>query len=77
MIMQDIYHTDTTLTARDREAQALGYTTRIMVDGGCECGEFLVKPDTDLDGRFKAWGIDWDGWFYITGCNVLIETVEA
>lgn len=61
------------LTQRDNAAIAAGYTRRVYIDGGCEGGEFLVNPAHDLDGRFKAWGIDWAEWSWVTGSNVLIE----
>jgi hypothetical protein len=64
-------------TQRDAQALDAGYTRLVYIDGGCEGGEFLVRHDADLDGRFKAWGIDWQDWTWVNGCNVLIEDGAA
>lgn len=55
------------------EARAKGFTRRVYIDGGMEGFEGLVKPDVDLDGRFKAWDLDNGEWMVVTGCNCVIE----
>lgn len=60
-------------TAGDAAAEEQGYTRRIYVDGGGQDGEFLIREDTDLDSRFKAWGVDWQEWTWVFGWNVMIE----
>jgi len=64
-------------TQRDAEALDAGYSRLVYIDGGVEGGEFLVRHDADLDGRFKAWGIDWQMWTWVHGSNVLIEDGAA
>lgn len=61
----------------DDQAIARGYTDLWMIEGGCQGGEFLVKPDTDLDGMFRAWGVDWQEWSLVNGSNVLMERITA
>lgn len=60
-------------TAADSIAVAQGYTRRIYIEGGMEGGEFMIRPDDDLDSRFKAWAVDWQQWTRVTGCSVIIE----
>lgn len=60
----------------DAEAYTAGYTHRVNIEGGCQGGEFLVKPDEDLDDRFRAWGVDWQEWSWVNGSNCLIEGVN-
>lgn len=64
-------------TAGDRAARMSGHTRRIYIEGGCMGGEFLIKPDTDLDDRYRAWGVDWQEWTWVNGWNVLVEEVTA
>lgn len=64
-------------TAQDAAAIDSGFTRRVQIDGGCMGGEFLIQPDTDLDDRFRAWGVDWQEWAWVNGWNVLIEEVVA
>lgn len=44
-----------------------GYTRSIM--GDCdECTLcLLVKPEADLDGRFRAWDLDENEWIFVNG----------
>jgi hypothetical protein len=64
-------------TDADKVAYLDGYTKRVEIEGGCMSGEFLIQPDADLDGRFKAWGVDWQEWTWVHGSNVLIEHLEG
>lgn len=64
-------------TAGDRFARQCGYTLALHIEGGTQDGEFLVRPDADLDGLFRAWGVDWQEWTLVHGCNVVIEQVRA
>jgi len=63
-------------TENDKHALAAGYTKRVYIEGGMEDGNFLVKPDADLDSRFKAWAIDWSSWTFVNGWNCLIEPAQ-
>lgn len=65
------------LGAKDRAAMAKGFTRRVYIEGGCEAGSFLIRPEDDHDGRFKAWAIDWEQWTTVNGSNVLIEDEDA
>lgn len=64
-------------TAADALAIDLGYTRRVDIEGGAMGGEFLIRGDEDLDGRFKAWGVDWQEWTWVSGWNVLISESVA
>jgi hypothetical protein len=65
------------LGPKDQQAIAEGYTRRVYIEGGSQEGSFLIQPEADLDGRFKAWGIDWEEWTWVHGSNCLIEDEEA
>ncbi len=54
-------------------ARVKGFTRRVYIDAGMEGFEALVKPDADLDGKFKAWDLDNGEWLAVIGCNCLIE----
>lgn len=62
-------------SARDWEAVSKGFTRLVYIVGGAEEGSFLIKPDTDLDSKFKAWGIDWEEWVSVNGWAV--EEIEV
>lgn len=63
----------TIATPDDLAAMAAGFTKRVYIEGGVEGGEFLVKPETDLDTRFKAWAADWQMWINVSGFSCSIE----
>lgn len=54
-----------------KRAIAKGYTVEYYAEGGCESLHVMVKPDTNLDGSFKAYCLDTDeiirinGWMFI------------
>jgi hypothetical protein len=60
-------------TQLDQAAIAAGFTKRVYIEGGVEGGEFLVRPETDLDTRFKSWAIDWQQWINVSGFSCSIE----
>lgn len=60
-------------TAGDAAAENEGYTHRVYIDSGSQSGDFLVRKDDDLDGEFKAWGVDWQEWTMVRGWVVHIE----
>jgi len=68
--------TTTTTTPAIEAAKAAGFICLVYIEGGCEAGEFLIHPDTDLDDRFKAFGIDWDQWVWVNGWNVSIDRID-
>lgn len=59
--------TDEGLPVSDTGAIARGFTRAIVA----ECDEYtlylLVKPDVDLDSRFKAWNRDEGQWLEVSG----------
>lgn len=59
-------------------AQAQGYTELLTGEAGYGCYSLnlLVKPDTDLDGRFKAWCLDDQCWLMVNGWNCVFDTEE-
>ena len=62
------------MTHTEQEARAMGYTRKVYIEGGMEEGHFLVKPETDLDGIFKAYSLDWEpGYYMINSYNCFIE----
>jgi hypothetical protein len=64
------------LSAKDHQAIAKGFTKRVYIEGGCEGGSFLIRPEDDHDGRFKAWAIDWEEWTWVNGCTVSMEAED-
>jgi hypothetical protein len=51
----------------EARALALGYVRRIYVENATECADLLVKPNADLDGRFKAFSLDDETWVIVSG----------
>lgn len=58
------------------QARAKGFTRRVYIDGGMEGFEGLIKPDTDLDGQFKAWDLDEGEWLTVSGWLVDVENSQ-
>lgn len=65
------------LLTPDDLARSQGFTRLVFIEGGCGDGEFLIRPDTDLDSSFRAWGVDWQEWTTVHGSNVLIQELET
>lgn len=55
------------------QAQAKGYTVRVLVDGDYQTAELLVKPGTDFDGQFIGWDIDNGEWLKVSGWNCTVH----
>ncbi len=63
--------------ATANEAREQGFTRAVYIEGGCEGFEALIKPDTELDDRFRAFDTDNSEWMNVNGWNCLIENLEA
>lgn len=59
----------------DNAAVLAGYTKEVLAEGGCYCLSLLIQPDADLDGTFKAWDMDSQGWIRVNGWNFSFEQV--
>jgi hypothetical protein len=46
-----------------------GYTKEVYMEGGGFDLNLLVKPDTDLDGPFKAWDMGEQAYIKVNGWN--------
>lgn len=44
-----------------------GYTEQVYAEYQGVILNLLVKPDTDLSDRFKAWDMDYQEWLHING----------
>lgn len=64
------------MTPGDQEAILKGYIRVVSIEGGCQGGDFLIEPDTDLDTRFRAWGLDWQEWAWVNGWACEIEDLS-
>ena len=52
----------------DNVAVLDGYTREVIADNGrCLSLNLLIKPDTDLDGTFKAWDTDCQEYIRVNG----------
>lgn len=52
----------------DNVAVLDGYTRNVIAESGrCLSLNLLIKPDTDLDGEFKAWDCDCQEWLTVRG----------
>lgn len=51
----------------DNTAILAGYTKEVMVEHGIGELHLFVKPDTDFDGRFKAYDADNCEWIMVNG----------
>lgn len=60
----------------DNAAIALGYTRHVLIEGGCSGFAALIKPDTDLDDRFRAFDTDNQEWMNVNGWACDIEDLE-
>jgi hypothetical protein len=54
-----------------------GYTKELMAYSDGADMFILVKPDTDLDSRFKAWDSDNQEWVYINGWLFTFENIKG
>lgn len=61
-------------TGTDNEAVMLGYTRHVILEGEGAAFAALIKPDTDLDGTFRAFDTDNQEWLIISGC--LLDSCE-
>jgi hypothetical protein len=61
----------------DNVAMLEGFTTEVLAESGCLSLNLLVKPETDLDGCFKAWDMDEQEFIRINGWLFTFSTVEA
>lgn len=61
----------------DNAAVMRGYTKAVYIEGGCNGFAALIKPDTDLDDRFRAFDTDNQEWLNVNGWNCLIEDLEC
>ena len=60
----------------EQQIKNLGYTMPVYASCLMADLELLIKPDTDLDSRFKAWDADNGEWLMINGWNFIFETEE-
>ena len=60
----------------EQQVKNLGYTMPVYASCLMADLELLIKPDTDLDSRFKAWDADNGEWLMINGWNFIFETEE-
>lgn len=51
----------------DNIATFEGFTFELMAEGGDYLLHLLVKPDTDLDGSYKAWDCDEQEFLRVNG----------
>lgn len=51
----------------DNVAVLAGFTKELYASCATCDTYVLIKPDTDLDSRFKAWDMDQQEFFYING----------
>lgn len=61
------------LSPSDVAAIVEGYTWNVIASGGFEKCDLLIKPDTDLDGVFRAWDMTCQKWVHVHGYNVTFE----
>lgn len=64
------------ITQNDNTAIRRGFTRHVLIEGGLQSFAALIKPDTDLDGRFKAFDTDDQEWLFVNGWNVSVEDLE-
>lgn len=57
----------------DNTATLAGFTRDVMAFSSMVDLHLLIKPDTDLDSRFKAWDCDEQEWIIVNGWNFDIE----
>lgn len=57
-------------------AIAKGFTRPVYIDFGSMDVEALIRPETDLDGRFKAFDIANNEWLNINGWLATVEDVS-
>lgn len=60
----------------DNGAVLAGFTKGFIAEAGDINMYILVKPDTDLDDRFKAWDTDSQEFIHINGWLFNFEPVE-
>ena len=60
----------------DNDAILAGYTKQIIVSAGMDDLDLLVKPDVDLDDRFRAWDMDAQGYIKVNGWMCTFEDYE-
>jgi len=53
-----------------------GYTVEAWLDTGFTDFPILVKPDTDLDSRFKAFDTDNQEYIMVNGWTVTIKSTK-
>lgn len=56
-----------------RKAIDKGYTREIWAEGDEHTLNLLIKPDADLDGRFRAFCLDETEWLMVNGWLFSIE----
>lgn len=56
-----------------RAAQAKGFTRQVQAEGGEYSLSLLIKPDADIDDRFRAFDIDECEWLNVNGWLFEIE----
>lgn len=59
----------------DNGAVLAGYTKEVFLSSYEVDLYLLIKPDTDLDSRFKAWDTDNQEWLIVNGWNFISEEV--
>ena len=50
-----------------QKARVNGFTQRVIADNETYTLELLIKPDTDLDGRFTAFDLDTSEYIRVNG----------
>lgn len=61
----------------DNSAAAQGFTRPLMASAGAIDLSLLVRPDADLDDRFKAWDVDAQCFIHVNGWLFSFESAEG
>lgn len=61
----------------DNVAVIQGYTKEIIAECGAATLYLLIKPDTDLDSRFRAWDTDMQEFIMVNGWLATYEEPET
>ncbi|KKY07584.1 hypothetical protein NB99_24850 [Xanthomonas citri pv. fuscans] len=61
----------------DNAAVMAGFTCEVFARTTTLDLHLLIRPDTDLDGHFRAWCTDEQEWLQIEGWNFCIQDVNS
>jgi len=60
----------------DNIAVLQGFTREVQADSDACTLYLLIRPDTDLDSRFKAWDMDGQEFIFVNGWLFITEDAE-